>query len=213
MIQLKNISKSFDAKPILTDVSLNINKNEFVSIVGASGAGKTTLLNMIGLLDKPDSGSVKIANYENPSKKEIQHLRRYTLGNIFQNYVLMENETVSTNLLLSKTYNNKFNTELLTTTLEKVGLDSTFLSKKVYMLSGGEQQRLAIARIMLKPCEIILADEPTGNLDSENKKMVVSLFHDLQKLGKTIICVTHDDEIAEGSDRIIKINRKGFLEL
>ncbi|PFU77885.1 ABC transporter ATP-binding protein [Bacillus cereus] len=213
MIHLKNINKSFDKKPILTEVSLNINKNEFVSIVGASGTGKTTLLNMIGLLDKPDSGSVKIADYENPSKKEIQHLRRYTLGYIFQNYVLMENETVSTNLLLSKTYNKDFNKELLTTTLEKVGLDSTFLSKKVYMLSGGEQQRLAIARIMLKPCEIILADEPTGNLDSENKKMIVSLFHDLKKLGKTIVCVTHDNEIAEGSDRIIQINREGVLEL
>ncbi|MBJ8007060.1 ABC transporter ATP-binding protein [Bacillus mycoides] len=213
MIQLKNISKSFDTKPILTDVSLNINKNEFVSITGPSGVGKTTLLNLMGLLDKPDSGSVKIANYENPTKKEIQYLRRYELGYIFQNYVLMENETVYTNLLLSKTYNNKFNTELLTETLEKVGLDSNLLSQKVYMLSGGEQQRLAIARIMLKPCEIILADEPTGNLDSENKKMVVSLFHNLQEMGKTVVCVTHDDEIAEGSDRIIKINRKGCLEL
>lgn len=213
MIELNDISKKFDEKPILMDVSLKINKNEFVSIVGASGAGKTTLLNIIGLLDKPDTGVVKIADYENPSKKEIQHLRRYTLGYIFQNYVLMENETVSTNLLLSKTYNKNFNKELLTTTLEKVGLDATYLNKKVYMLSGGEQQRLAISRIMLKPCEIILADEPTGNLDSENKKKIVSLFHDLKKLGKTIVCVTHDNEIAEGSDRIIQINRKGGIEV
>ncbi|WP_241139435.1 ABC transporter ATP-binding protein [Bacillus mycoides] len=212
MIELNNVSKIFDGKPILTNFSLNINKNEFVSIVGPSGAGKTTILNLIGLLDKPDSGNVRIANYENPNKKETMYLRRYMLGYIFQNYVLMDNETVSTNLLISKTYNNKFSEEMLISTLEKVGLDSTYLNKKVYKLSGGEQQRIAIARIMLKPCEIILADEPTGNLDNLNKELIVSLFRELQSLGKTIVCVTHDKEIADNSDRVIKITGVGGFE-
>ncbi len=133
-------------------------------------------------------------------------LRRYTIGYIFQNYVLMENETVYTNLLISKTYNKNFSEEMLKTTLEKVGLDSTYLNRKVYKLSGGEQQRLAIARVMLKPCEMILADEPTGNLDSLNKKRILSLFRQLQSLGKTIVCVTHDKEFADSSDRIIELN-------
>ncbi|PGU93678.1 ATP-binding cassette domain-containing protein [Bacillus thuringiensis] len=209
MIELNNVSKTFDGKPILANFSLNINKNEFVSIVGPSGAGKTTILNLIGLLDKPDFGNVRIANYENPNKKETMYLRRYMLGYIFQNYVLMDNETVSTNLLISKTYNNKFSEEMLISTLEKVGLDSTYLKKKVYKLSGGEQQRIAIARIMLKPCEIILADEPTGNLDNLNKELIVSLFRQLQSLGKTIVCVTHDKEIADNSDRVIEITGMG----
>ncbi|OTY70801.1 ATP-binding cassette domain-containing protein [Bacillus thuringiensis] len=211
MIELKDVSKSFDRKSILNNYSLTINNNEFVSIVGPSGAGKTTVLNLMGLLEKPDSGNIKIAGYENPNKKEIMYLRRYTLGYIFQNYVLMDNETVSTNLLISKTYNNNFNNNMLERILDNVGLDSTYLHKKIYQLSGGEQQRIAIARIMLKPCEIILADEPTGNLDSSNKKLIVSLFRQLQSLGKTIVCVTHDRDIAHNSDRIIKIaEMKGF---
>ncbi len=94
------------------------------------------------------------------------YLKRYTLGYIFQNYVLMDNETVSTNLLISKTYNNNFNNNMLERILDNVGLDITYLHKKIYQLSGSEQQRIVIARIMSKPCKIILADEPTGNLDS-----------------------------------------------
>ncbi len=142
--------------------------------------------------------------------REAMYLKRHTLGYVFQNYVLMDNETVYKNLLISKAYNDDFNKEMLINTLEAVGLDSTFLNKKVYQLSGGEQQRVAIARVMLKPCEIILADEPTGNLDSLNKKVIVSLFRQLQNLGKTIVCVTHDKEIANKSDRIIKIDKVGL---
>lgn len=208
MIELNNINKSFEGKLVLSNFSLNVNQNEFVSIVGSSGAGKTTVLNLIGLLDKPDSGTVKVAGYANPTKKEIMHLRRYIFGYIFQNYVLMDNETVSKNLLISKPYNNELSEEKLISALETVGLDSTILNKKVYQLSGGEQQRIAIARVILKPCEIILADEPTGNLDGLNKEVILSLFRRLQSLGKTIVCVTHDNEIAKKSDRIINIVRE-----
>ncbi|MGO4275705.1 ATP-binding cassette domain-containing protein, partial [Paenibacillus sp. TAF58] len=162
MIELNDISKSFYGKPILTNFSLKIKEDEIVSIIGSSGAGKTTLLNIIGLLEKPDCGDLKIDNYINPNKKEIMYLRRNTLGYIFQNYLLMNNETVYENLVISKIYSSEFSDEQLINTLEIVGLNKTFLNRKVYQLSGGEQQRVAIARVILKPSKIILADEPTG---------------------------------------------------
>ena len=205
MIKLNDINKSFDGKLILSNFSVNIKRNEFISIIGPSGSGKTTLLNIIGMLDKPDDGSVKVLDYENPGVKDIMFLRRNKFGYIFQNYVLMNNETVRKNLLISKAYNKNFNDEVMIKTLEKVGLSESDLGKKVYQLSGGEQQRVCIARVMLKPCEIILADEPTGNLDKKNKEIVISLLHELKKCGKTVICVTHDQDIARESDRIIEI--------
>jgi putative ABC transport system ATP-binding protein len=207
MIELKNISRSFSGKTILTNFSLSINKGEFVSIIGESGAGKTTVLNMIGLLDKPDKGTVSIDGHLNPNRKVAMYLRRHKFGYIFQNYVLLNNETVKDNLLISHAYSNNFSNEIMINNLEKVGLDATYLEKKVYQLSGGEQQRIAIARVMLKPCEIILADEPTGNLDHLNKEVILNLFKHLKASGKTIICVTHDKEVAEWSDRIINIER------
>lgn len=205
MININNIYKSFGDKQILSDFSLNISKGEYVCIVGPSGAGKTTLLNIIGFLDKPDSGIVKIADYQNPTSQEIQALRRNVFGYIFQNYLLMDNETVLKNLLISKKYNRDFDENLLTEVLEEVGIDSSLLNKKVYELSGGEQQKVAILRVMLKPCEIILADEPTGNLDSNNKDNIISMFSRLKNLGKTIVCVTHDNDFAEKADRIIRL--------
>lgn len=206
MIKLENINKSFENNKVLSDLSIGIKKGEFVSIVGASGSGKTTLLNIIGLIDKADSGSVELFEYKNPSKREIMQLRRYKLGYIFQNYLLMNNETVEKNLLLSKAYNELFTEELMINALGEVGLDQSFLDKKVYQLSGGEQQRIAIARVMLKKCEVILADEPTGNLDKKNREVIISLLHDLRESGKTIICATHDHDVADKSDRIISIS-------
>lgn len=206
MIELKSISKSFDGKSVLSNFSIHIEENEFVSIVGKSGSGKTTLLNIISLLDAPDEGTVEILGYQNPKSKEVMKLRRENLGYIFQNYVLMDNETVLTNLLLSTAYAKDFDKNKLSEALELVGLDKSFLKKKVYQLSGGEQQRVAIARIILKPCDIILADEPTGNLDEFNKNIILSLFHQLKDMGKTIICVTHDQEIANCSDRVINLS-------
>ncbi|MDQ0927825.1 putative ABC transport system ATP-binding protein [Bacillus atrophaeus] len=206
MITLNNISKSFDKKSVLSNFSIQIKENEFVSIVGKSGSGKTTLLNILSLLDTPHTGDVEILGYRNPKPKEVMKLRRENLGYIFQNYVLMDNETVSTNLLLSTAYAEDFGKEKLSEALEMVGLDKSFLKKKVYQLSGGEQQRVAIARIILKPCDIILADEPTGNLDDYNKNTILALFHQLKDMGKTIICVTHDQEIANCSDRVINLS-------
>ena len=205
MIELKNIHKTFKHRQVLENFSLEVKKGEFVAICGSSGAGKTTILNLIGLLIKPDQGNVSLFGIENPTERLTQKIRQARLGYIFQNYVLMENETVLENLKISKKYNPNWNLEKVNEVLLETGLDESFLSKKVFELSGGEQQRIAIARVMLKRCELILADEPTGNLDDENKKLVIHLFKKLKLMGKTIVCVTHDDEMAQAADRIVRI--------
>lgn len=208
MIELKDICKSFGDHVVLKNFSLKINDNEFIAIIGESGAGKTTILNMISMIDKPDSGSISINGENSFSKKDIQNLRRYVFGYIFQNYALIENDTVKENLLLSKKYRKNFKEKELEESLEKVGISKEYLGHKVCELSGGEQQRIAIARTMLKPCEIILADEPTGNLDTSNKEKIIHLFKELKKEGKTIVCVTHDEEMAKSADRIIDLKKK-----
>jgi len=207
MIKLENINKAFNGRNILENFNLEVKNGEFVSIVGASGSGKTTILNLIGLIDKPDSGNVVINDVTNPNTKEGMKLRRHHYGYIFQNYVLMENETVQENLKISKKYNPDYSDQTVKEVLQWVGLDESCLKQKVFQLSGGEQQRIAIARAMLKRCDLILADEPTGNLDDENKKGIIELFEKLKEMGKTIICVTHDKEMAQKATRVIEIGR------
>ncbi len=207
MIELSNINKSFDQRIILSDISLSISKNEFVCITGESGVGKTTLLNIIGLLDKPDSGVVSINGKSNFTEKDIMRLRRQFFGYIFQDYLLMADKTVEDNFKISKYENTRLTQKDTKDIMEKVGLDYRYLNKKVYQLSGGEQQKVAIARMMLKPYELVLADEPTGNLDSKNKNEVIEIFKNIKKEGKTIICVTHDKDVADSSDRIINLSK------
>ncbi|WP_018924060.1 ABC transporter ATP-binding protein [Salsuginibacillus kocurii] len=206
MIELNRITKSFGDEIIFNNFSLHVEKNEFVAILGKSGSGKTTLLNLMGSLEKPDSGTISIMGVTNPFGKKLMLLRRYNIGYIFQHYFLLENETVYENLKMGAIYNKKIDKDRIDKIITEVGLEPSFLDKKVYKLSGGQQQRVAFARIMLKPCEIILADEPTGNLDTNNKELIISLLNHLKDSGKTIICVTHDKEVATNSDRILDIS-------
>ena len=212
MIELKDICKSFGDHVVLKNFSLKINDNEFIAIIGESGAGKTTILNMISMIDKPDSGSISINGKNSFSKKDVQDLRRYVFGYIFQNYALIENDTVKENLLLSKKYRKNFKEKELEESLEKVGISKEYLGHKVCELSGGEQQRIAIARTMLKPCEIILADEPTGNLDSIKSMEIMNLLKRLNEEEKiTIIMVTHEEEMASFASRTIYF-RDGHID-
>ncbi|MDO5040083.1 putative bacteriocin export ABC transporter [Clostridium sp.] len=207
MIQLQNISKSYKDKNIFENFNLSINKGDFISIIGESGSGKTTLINIMGLLEKPTEGNVIINNITNPNNKESLMLQRNSFGYLFQNYALIENETVEKNLKIALKYNkdkNKNKIELINHVLKLVELEN-YNKKKIYELSGGEQQRISLARIMLKKCEIIFADEPTGNLDKKNRDIVFNILKDLNEKGKTIILVTHDKELSNKCDKTINL--------
>ncbi|MFB4212833.1 ABC transporter ATP-binding protein [Shouchella sp. 1P09AA] len=207
MISMNSIHKSYRNKKIFSDYDLSVEDGEFICIMGRSGSGKTTLLNLLSIIDKPDSGDIKILGYKNPQKKILRGLRRDHFGFVFQNYVLLNDKTLYQNLLISRpNFKSKVKLESeFSKALERVQLDSSLLHRPVYELSGGEQQRLAIARVLLKPFSIIFADEPTGNLDDVNKQIIFDLFREIQERGKTIVCVTHDESFAEQSNRIVRI--------
>lgn len=164
MIKLSNINKSFGQKKVLSNLSLCIQEKEFVCITGESGSGKTTLLNIIGLLAKPDNGEVRLNGKISFTKKDILRIRREFFGYVFQDYLLLYDKTIEENLNISNYRKGKWNKKDINEVMEKVGLPLTYLNKKVYQLSGGEQQKVAIARMMLKQYEIVLADEPTGSV-------------------------------------------------
>jgi len=204
MIELINIKKSFNEKKILTDFSFFAEKGEMVAISGSSGKGKTTLLNIMGLLVRQDSGDLIINGITNPtinSKTGVELLRN-KIGYLFQDFALVENMTVNDNLKISLKYSSRINkSKSIAKALEKVGLNN-FGRKKIYSLSGGEQQRVSIARLMLKNCEIVLADEPTGSLDRENASRVMGLLTEMKR-DKLVIIVTHDDYVRSLCDRIV----------
>lgn len=209
IIKLEKVNKRYGEKVVLKDLSLEIDKGEMVALIGNSGKGKTTIMNIIGLLESFDSGKLIIDGEENisvNSKKANLNLRN-KISYLFQNFALVENKTVSFNLEIATKYLKKPKSEkkaLIEEALEKVNLKG-LENKKVYQLSGGEQQRVSIARVLIKDSKIVLADEPTGSLDTLNRDMVFKHLKDMNSKGKTIVIVTHDLELAKMCDRIIKI--------
>jgi putative ABC transport system ATP-binding protein len=213
MIQLSNIEKVYRTKTIettaLNHINLNINKGEFVAIMGPSGCGKSTLLNIMGLLDTPTAGSIEIANQPvtSFSRKRLATFRNLKLGFIFQSYHLINDLSVIDNvelpLLYRKGISGAERRKRALVALEKVGLSAR---TKHYpnQLSGGQRQRVAIARAIIGNPEILLADEPTGNLDSAMGEEVMNLMLQLNKIdGTTIVMVTHDEHMAKKTQRII----------
>lgn len=177
--ELINVGKSYSDHMVLDDLNLTINQGEMIAITGKSGSGKTTVLNIVGLLESQDKGLVKLFGEKCPriGSRGASRLRRARIAYLFQNYALVAEETVNYNLDIPLTYSGKSGKEkqrLKQAALEKVGL-AIPPTRRIYGLSGGEQQRIAIARILLKPSELILADEPTGSLDEGNRDAILGM--------------------------------------
>jgi putative ABC transport system ATP-binding protein len=213
VITLKNINKSYLtgdlATKVLHNISLIIHQGEFVAIMGPSGSGKSTLLHIIGLLDRATSGRYVLHKNDvtTLSEDEQAFVRNKEIGFVFQSFNLLQRTTVLENVVLPAVYagakttpRGKHARELLT----KVGLEE-HIHKRPNQLSGGQQQRVAIARALMNDPQIILADEPTGNLDSKSGRAVMEILRDLNKEGKTVVVITHDEIIASQAERIINI--------
>lgn len=213
MIQLENVSKTYMTDKVetiaLRDINLQIGKGEFVSIMGPSGCGKSTLLNLLGLLDRPGQGKVKIAGQElhQWGDKDLAQMRNKTFGFIFQSFHLINDLRVIDNVELPLLYRKssaKERRELAEQALASVGL-SARMEHYPNQLSGGQQQRVAIARAMVGRPDILLADEPTGNLDSHMGSEVMEILMKLNREGTTVVMVTHDERHAKQSGRIVRV--------
>ena len=210
ILELKNIYKNYDQDnlvvSVLKDVSLQVDEGEYVAVMGPSGSGKTTLMNIIGCLDLPTSGSYILDGrpVSELKEKELTKVRRNILGFVFQNFQLMPRESALDNVCLPLIYagvSKKERKEMGMKALEKVGLADR-AAFRPNQLSGGQKQRVAIARAMVNNPKLLLADEPTGALDSKSGKQVLELFDMLNESGVTIVMITHDRKVAERAKRI-----------
>ncbi len=214
VIRLENVVKIYRTGDVVTyglrGVDLVVRKGEFIAIMGPSGSGKTTLLNIIGLLDKPTSGRVLICGEDvsRMSAKKLAYFRNRKIGFVFQQFNLINRLTVLENIelpLIARGIPRRQRIELAKKALLMAGGDLSWLHKKPNQLSGGQQQRVAIARAIVGSPEIILADEPTGNLDRASAKIVMQTFRKLNRAGITIVMVTHDPEVANCTQKIYVI--------
>lgn len=219
IIDIRNIAKIYDmgAEKVfaLRDVTLTLRKNEYVAIMGPSGSGKSTLMNILGCLDTPTSGYYQFTGEDvsNMDDNELAEIRNKQIGFVFQTFNLLPRASAVKNVELPLVYGGVSGSaryEKAKKTLEDVGLGDR-ISHKPNELSGGQRQRVAIARALVTNPSIILADEPTGNLDSKTGEEIMKLFHDLWTKGNTIILVTHEEEIALHANRIIRL-RDGLIE-
>ena len=205
VLEIDNIVKEFPVgkngkMTACNKVSLCFENGKTLGIIGESGCGKSTLLNMIGGIETPDKGSIIVNGFDVAKKGKKQKYFKEVVGFLFQNFALLENKTVKENLEIIK---KSGRTDIsINEALEKVGLQKV-INKKVYQLSGGEQQRVALARLMLKKCSIVLADEPTGSLDKKNSEIVMNILHELSEQGKTVIVVTHSEEIVAQEKHVL----------
>ncbi|MGT2771619.1 ATP-binding cassette domain-containing protein [Streptococcus marimammalium] len=202
-IEILNVTKKFGSKKVFTDLNLTFEAGKSYALIGGSGSGKSTLLNIIGRLEKIDSGTVLVDEQDIWKTKERTFFKNI-IGYVFQNYSLIENKTVYDNLKLI----NK-DKKIISDVLEKVGLSSDYLNQKIYELSGGQAQRVAIARMLMKPRKVILADEPTGALDGEIGKEIINLLLNETAEDKYVIIATHDPAVYSKVDFIIDMKDIG----
>lgn len=219
IISIKNISKTYkigeEVINALKDVSLTIYKNEYVALMGPSGSGKSTLMNMLGCLDSPTKGEYILNNLSvaNMSDNDLAQVRNKEIGFVFQTFNLLPRASTLDNVALPLVYagfSKEARTKRATEVLESVGLGNR-MNHKPNELSGGQRQRVAIARALVNNPAIILADEPTGNLDSKTSVEIMGLFEEIHKQGNTIILVTHEEDIALHAHRIVRL-KDGLIE-
>ncbi|MFV0556186.1 MAG: ABC transporter ATP-binding protein [Lactovum sp.] len=210
LISLCNVTKTFkladEELTILDKVSLEIKKGEFIAVLGQSGSGKSTLANLIGFLDKQFTGTYffqgkKVADY---SDSELSKIRNEHVGFVFQNFHLIESMTVAENINLPLMYAGIKDKKRVEKVLEQVGLQD-FINQSVKLLSGGQRQRVAIARALINEPSFLIADEPTGALDSKTSLEIMELFSNLHQKGATIILITHDEKLTSYCDKIIRV--------
>lgn len=201
MLQVKNLSKTFGIKTVYQDINLFFKAGHTYAIIGQSGSGKTTLLNSLARLEKPSSGQILLADKDIWKMKEKTYFKK-TLGYIFQNYALIDGISISKNLNVVEKDKTK-----QVEALQKVGLDDSLLSQKIYSLSGGQAQRVAIARILLKRANVILADEPTGALDAKTGSEIRDLLLGLANENTVVVFATHDPNIYENVDHVINLSQ------
>lgn len=202
ILELKDVSKIYGSLHALSHISLSVDEGEWLSIMGPSGSGKTTMLNIIGCMDTPSEGSVVLdgADISRESAANLTRIRRDKIGLIFQQFHLISYLSALENVMVAQYYHSMPDEDEAMEALEKVGLGSRARHLPA-QLSGGEQQRVCIARALINSPRIILGDEPTGNLDEENERMVVDIFRRLHSEGVTLIVVTHDPEVGNVAQR------------
>jgi len=212
VIEIAGLYKDYDTPagvfPVLKDVNLTIDQGDYVAIMGPSGSGKSTFMNILGCLDRPTKGEYKLDNQSVKSldRNELAKLRNKTIGFVFQGFNLLARSSLLDNVSLPLVYasdSKSLRDEKSKKFLEKVGLGK-YLNSKPNQISGGQQQRVAIARALVNQPRIILADEPTGNLDSKTSEEIMALFDSLNKEGITIIIVTHENDIADHASRQVR---------
>ncbi|MGW7421030.1 ABC transporter ATP-binding protein [Streptomyces sp. NPDC054813] len=227
MIEIENLSKVFGARTLWRDVNLTVNRGEMLALVGPSGSGKSTLLNCLGLLDRPSTGTIRHEGKDITrfGRSDVRRFRRDTLGYLFQHYALIENATVVENLeVVAKPRRlaqsegkgtgtgkskNKGSTAVAEA-LDRVGLAGRE-KEKIYHLSGGEQQRVALARLMVQRPALVLADEPTGALDEDNSTVVIDILREMSEAGCAVVIATHDAGVRGRCDAVFAVHESSLV--
>ena len=205
ILSVENFTLSINKKKIKQNWNFSISEKDFIIVTGKSGSGKTTLLNNLSLIDKQYTGNLFYFE-KKVSKHDIQRLRRNHISYLFQNYALLENQTVQYNFELAKKFNSNISNDHIYNLLTDFSLPKDILKEKIFLLSGGEQQRIALIRNMLKPFDILFADEPTGNLDKENSTFIMNFLKNLtEKEKKAVVLVTHDLTVLNYGTNIIEL--------